>query len=260
MTDGQRAALVVVTRRRRRPGRRRPGAGAALRRATTPSSPATGPTRPAPSWPRRGLPVAVLLGGLGGRDPDGLAVLRGLHRAAPGRDGGGAGPLGRLRHRAADLRGGDRWASSTAGSTRRRWPGDEEFHRAVTEILEEWSTRAGRRLRGRADDRGPLVARGPSTCATPSPATASRSASTTRTPPRARALLAGLDLDAAAAARRPAAVPARAPGAAGPQRPGHRRRVRPVHAAGPRRRSTTSWWSAPGRPGSGPACTPPRRG
>ena len=65
---------------------------------------------------------------------------------------------GDWRHRPADLRGARPWASWTAGSSGPRQTPDEEFHRAVTEILEEWSARHGRRLRGGADDRRPVVA------------------------------------------------------------------------------------------------------
>jgi thioredoxin reductase len=91
---------------------------------------------------RRDLPVAALLGGVGGADPDGLEVLRGLHRIHPGAmavavvrwgDFDTARPvferlaLGQL----------DRWLYVPEVT------GDEEFHRALTEVLDEWSTRQG---------------------------------------------------------------------------------------------------------------------
>jgi len=88
------------------------------------------------------LPVAALFGGLGGADPDGLALLRGLHR-------GNASAMA-----VAVVRWGDFdtarpiFEAVTLGQLD-RWlyvpevVGDEEFHRAVTEILEEWSARQG---------------------------------------------------------------------------------------------------------------------
>ena len=89
-----------------------------------------------------GLPVAALFGGMGGVDPDGLDVLRGLHREHPDAmavavvrwgDFDTARPifegltLGQL----------DRWLYVPEVVR------DEEFHRGVTEILEEWSARRG---------------------------------------------------------------------------------------------------------------------
>jgi thioredoxin reductase (NADPH) len=89
-----------------------------------------------------GLPVAVLFGGMGGVDPDGLDVLRGLHREHPDAmavavvrwgDFDTARPifegltLGQL----------DRWLYVPEVVR------DEEFHRVVSEILEEWSARRG---------------------------------------------------------------------------------------------------------------------
>jgi thioredoxin reductase (NADPH) len=88
------------------------------------------------------LPVAALFGGMGGQDPDGLEILRGLHRDHPGAmaiavvrwgDFDTAQPI----FEAITLGQLDRWlyVPETVG--------DEEFHRAVTEILDEWSARQG---------------------------------------------------------------------------------------------------------------------
>ena len=88
------------------------------------------------------VPVAALFGGMGGVDPDGLTVLRGLHREHPD------------AMAVAVVRWGDFdtarpiFEGLTLGQLD-RWlyvpevVGDEEFHRAVTEILEEWSARRG---------------------------------------------------------------------------------------------------------------------
>jgi thioredoxin reductase (NADPH) len=91
---------------------------------------------------RRGLPVAALFGGLGGSDPDGMAVLRGLHRLHPEAitvavvrwgDFDTARPI----FEALTMGQLDRWLTVP------EVVGDEEFHRAVTEILDEWATRQG---------------------------------------------------------------------------------------------------------------------
>jgi thioredoxin reductase len=89
-----------------------------------------------------GLPVAALFGGLGPADPDGLTVLRGLHR-----DRASAMAVALVRwgdfdtarpiFEAVTLGQLDRWLYAP------EVPGDEEFHRAVSEILDEWSAREG---------------------------------------------------------------------------------------------------------------------
>jgi thioredoxin reductase (NADPH) len=89
-----------------------------------------------------GPPVAALFGGLGPADPDGLAVLRRLHRDHPEAmavavvrwgDFDTARPI----FEALTLGQLDRWLYVP------EVVGDEEFHRYVTEILEEWSAREG---------------------------------------------------------------------------------------------------------------------
>jgi thioredoxin reductase len=91
---------------------------------------------------RRQLPAAAVFGGLGAADPDGLAVLRDLHRDQPGAvtvavvrwgDFDTARPV----FEALTLGQLDRWMYVP------EVVGDEEFHRAVTEVLDEWSARQG---------------------------------------------------------------------------------------------------------------------
>jgi thioredoxin reductase (NADPH) len=87
-------------------------------------------------------PVAAILGGFGDADPEGLADLRALHAAHPRavsvavvRWGawGTAGPI----FDALTLGELDRWLTAPQVT------GDEEFHRALTEVLDEWSSRHG---------------------------------------------------------------------------------------------------------------------
>jgi thioredoxin reductase len=88
------------------------------------------------------LPVAALFGCFGEADPDGLARVRELHRQ---HQGAMAVAVVRWGHfetarpifEAITLGQLDRWVYVP------EVPGDEEFHRAVTEILEEWSARQG---------------------------------------------------------------------------------------------------------------------
>ena len=91
---------------------------------------------------RDGPPVAVLLGGLGSADPDGLDVLRTLHHAHPAALAvavvrWGNFDTARPIFEALTLGQLDRWLYAPEVE------GDAEFHRYVTEILEEWSTRQG---------------------------------------------------------------------------------------------------------------------
>ena len=88
MTEAPRAALVVLTRDDEVRGAVSRASSSAGTAATTRSCACAEPTEAAAgSWPTLGLPVAALFGGMGGADPDGLTVLRGLHRGASGRDG-----------------------------------------------------------------------------------------------------------------------------------------------------------------------------
>jgi thioredoxin reductase (NADPH) len=88
------------------------------------------------------LPVAAVLGGVGDADPDGLARVRELQHAHRGAlavavvrwgDFGTARPI----FEAITLGQLDRWIYAP------EWPGDEEFHLMVAEILVEWSARQG---------------------------------------------------------------------------------------------------------------------
>ena len=141
MTENRRAALVVVTRDgevrstvtaelERRYGRDYAVVSCALQEEAT-AALGTGD-----------LPVAALLGGLGDADPEGLDVLRGLHRGHAG-----AMAVALIRWGAFET-AGPIFEAVTMGQLD-RWlyapevAGDEEFHRAVAEILEEWAARQG---------------------------------------------------------------------------------------------------------------------
>ncbi|SDN81278.1 FAD-dependent oxidoreductase [Geodermatophilus sp. DSM 45219] len=87
-------------------------------------------------------PVALLLGGLGDADPDGLRVLRGLHGTHPEAMAvalvrWGAWETARPIFEAITVGQLDRWLYVPRGRA------DEEFHHAVTEVLDEWSSRQG---------------------------------------------------------------------------------------------------------------------
>lgn len=107
----------------------------------TPDGPEAAATRLA-ALAADGTRVALLLVGYGGADPDGLSLLTDLCVTAPGAlrvpmvrwgDFAAAAPI----FEAVALGQVDRWV------LRREGPVDEEFHRAVTEALEEWSARQG---------------------------------------------------------------------------------------------------------------------
>ncbi|MGY1771353.1 NAD(P)/FAD-dependent oxidoreductase [Blastococcus sp. SYSU D00813] len=91
----------------------------------------------------RGEPdVAVVFAGLGDADPDGLAVLRRLHAGRPASVAvalvrWGAWDTARPIFEAITLGQIDRWVAAPEEA------GDPEFHRLVSEFLEEWSTRRG---------------------------------------------------------------------------------------------------------------------
>jgi thioredoxin reductase (NADPH) len=98
------------------------------------------------SWMRdlqaAGLPVAMVIGAVGGRDSDGIEVLAGIRRIDP------------TALRVAALAWGD-WASArsvfnavTEGTvdhwvTRPEQAPAEEFHRSITEFLREWTSQRG---------------------------------------------------------------------------------------------------------------------
>ncbi|MGY1641038.1 FAD-dependent oxidoreductase [Geodermatophilus sp. SYSU D00703] len=85
-------------------------------------------------------PVAALLGGFGREDPDGLAVLRALHAGHPEALAvalvrWGAWETARPIFEALTLGQLDRWVYAPEEQV------DEEFHCALTEVLDEWATR-----------------------------------------------------------------------------------------------------------------------
>ncbi|MGK5111141.1 MULTISPECIES: FAD-dependent oxidoreductase [unclassified Geodermatophilus] len=87
-------------------------------------------------------PVAALLGGFGTEDPDGLAVLRALHGRHPGALAvalirWGAWETARPIFEALTLGQLDRWVYAPEEKV------DEDFHRALTEVLDEYSARQG---------------------------------------------------------------------------------------------------------------------
>jgi thioredoxin reductase len=89
-----------------------------------------------------GLPVALVIGGVGGQDPDGIEVLAAIRAIDP------------TALRVAAVGWGD-WDSvrsvfdAVTAGTVDHWVNrpvqapDEEFHRSVTEFLREWSSRRG---------------------------------------------------------------------------------------------------------------------
>ncbi|MGX5657295.1 FAD-dependent oxidoreductase [Geodermatophilus nigrescens] len=139
MSGGREACLLVVTRDHDVRGTttaeltRRYGGDYEVRSCASPEEAAATLTDEGP-------PVAVLLGGFGDADPDGLAELRALHARTPGAVSvalvrWGAWDTARPIFDALTVGQLDRWL--TAPQVR----GDEEFHRLVTEVLEEWSSR-----------------------------------------------------------------------------------------------------------------------
>jgi thioredoxin reductase (NADPH) len=89
-----------------------------------------------------GVPVALFMGGFGGMDADGLEVMLALCYLAPGStrfavvrwgDFSTAGPL----FQALTVGHLDRWTYRPEARP------DEDFHRSVTEALEEWTAKEG---------------------------------------------------------------------------------------------------------------------
>lgn len=102
----------------------------------------TGPDGAGVEIEQRGLPVAAVLGGLGDADPDGLERLRAVHRTQPGAMAvavvrWGAFDTAQQIFEALTMGQLDRWMYVPEVT------GDEEFHRGVTEVLDEWATRQG---------------------------------------------------------------------------------------------------------------------
>ena len=142
MTEGQRAALGVLTRdaaireRTDRELHRRYDRDYAVVAGADPAEVRAGLREAGDP------PVAVLFGGLGDDDPDGLARLRDLHVACPGALAvalvrWGAFETAQPIFEGLTLGQLDRYVTAPEQEA------DEEFHRAVTEYLEEWATRQG---------------------------------------------------------------------------------------------------------------------
>ena len=143
-TAGVQAAIVIVSRE--------PGVRAILHRELSTRYGAdyqiVGCARPAELAPwmrdlqKAGLPVTLVIGGVGGQDRDGIEVLAAVRAIDP------------TALRVAAVRWGD-WESVrsvfnavTVGTldhwvTRPVQAPDEEFHRSVTEFLREWSSGRG---------------------------------------------------------------------------------------------------------------------
>ena len=143
-TTGAQAAIVIVSRE--------PGAREVLHRELSKRYGADYQIlacgRPAElaAWMRdlrtAGLPVALVIGGVGGQDPDGIEVLAAIRAIDP------------TALRVAAVRWGD-WQSvrsvfnAVTVGTVDHWvwravqTPDEEFHRSVTEFLLEWSSQRG---------------------------------------------------------------------------------------------------------------------
>ncbi len=142
MSDGRKAALVVLSRDEEV----RSAVSEELERRYGRDYAVVAVDGPAAAAARiaelDGLPVAALLGGMGGADPDGLVCLREVHRAHSGAVAvavvrWGDFQTARPIFEAITLGQLDRWLYAPGEA------GDEEFHGYVTEILEEWSTRKG---------------------------------------------------------------------------------------------------------------------
>ena len=89
-----------------------------------------------------GLPVALVIGGVGGQDPDGIEVLAAVRRIDPtalrvAAVGWGDWESVRSVFDAVTLGTLDHWVTPPVQAP------DEEFHRSVTEFLREWSSQRG---------------------------------------------------------------------------------------------------------------------
>ena len=103
-----------------------------------------------------GLPVALVIGGVGGQDPDGvevLAAVRGIDPAALRVAAVGWGDWQSVRSvfNAVTLGTLDHWVNCPAQAPA------EEFHRSISEFLREWGSQRARRVRGGAGDRRAVV-------------------------------------------------------------------------------------------------------
>ena len=143
-TAGPQAAIVIVSRD--------PGTREILHRelskrygATIRSWPAAGPAELAP-WMRdlraAGLPVALVIGGVGGQDRDGIEVLAAVRAIDPAAlrvaaVGWGDWQSVRPVFDAVTVGTVDHWVNRPVQAP------DEEFHRSITEFLREWGSQRG---------------------------------------------------------------------------------------------------------------------
>jgi hypothetical protein len=89
-----------------------------------------------------GLPVALVIGGVGAADPDGIEVLSGIRAVDPAAlrvaaVGWGDWESRRSVFDAVAVGAVDRWVTCPAQAP------DEEFHRSVTEFLRDWGSQRG---------------------------------------------------------------------------------------------------------------------
>ena len=143
-TAGAQAAIVIVSRE--------PGTREILHRELSKRYGADyqiltcgGPAELAP-WMRdllaAGLPVALVIGGVGGQDRDGIEVLSAIRRIDPtalrvAAVGWGDWQSMRSVFDAVTLGTVDHWVTRPVQAP------DEEFHRSITEFLREWSSQHG---------------------------------------------------------------------------------------------------------------------
>ena len=103
-----------------------------------------------------GLPVALVIGGVGAQDPDGIEVLAAVRAIDPAAlrvaaVGWGDWQSVRSVFDAVTLGTLDHWVNRPVQAP------DEEFHRSITEFLREWGNQQRRRLRAGAGDRRAMV-------------------------------------------------------------------------------------------------------
>jgi response regulator RpfG family c-di-GMP phosphodiesterase len=103
-----------------------------------------------------GTPVALVIGGVGAQDPDGIEVLAGIRAIDPTASRVAAVCWGefdaaRSLFDAVALGAIDHWVMLPVQTP------DEDFHRAISGFLSEWGQPARRRLRGGVGDRRAMV-------------------------------------------------------------------------------------------------------
>jgi thioredoxin reductase len=143
-TGGARAAIVVVSRDAgaretlRRELSRRYGADYRIMACGRPAELASRLR----DLRKGGLPVALVIGGVGAADPDGIEVLSGIRAVDPAAlrvaaVGWGDWESRRSVFDAVAVGAVDRWVTCPAQAP------DEEFHRSITEFLRDWGSQRG---------------------------------------------------------------------------------------------------------------------